>query len=91
MILGGDEAHPVGHAPGPHGVQVRRRRTGQGSTVSLFVDGTKDGEGRIDMTIPMVFSGDETCDVGKEGGSPVSPVYGLRGDEFKWHGQLGPD
>jgi hypothetical protein len=55
------------------------------------VDGTKDRDGRIDMTIPMVFSGDETCDVGKEGGSPVSPVYGPRGDEFKWHGQLGPD
>jgi hypothetical protein len=33
----------------------------------------KDGEGRIDMTTPMIFSGDETCDIGKEGGSPVSP------------------
>ena len=54
----------------------------KGGTVSLFVDGTKDGEGRIDMTIPMVFSGDETCDVGKEDGSPVSPDYGPCGDRF---------
>jgi hypothetical protein len=34
------------------------------------------------MTIPMIFSGDETCDVGKEGGSPVSPDYGPIGNEF---------
>jgi arylsulfatase len=54
----------------------------KGGTVSLFVDGMKDGEGRIDMTIPMVFSGGETCDVGKEGGSPVSPDYGPSGNEF---------
>jgi hypothetical protein len=54
----------------------------KGGTVSLFVDGTKDGEGRIDTTIPMIFSGDETCDVGKEGGSPVSPDYAATGNEF---------
>ena len=54
----------------------------KGGTVSLYVDGKKDGEGRIEMTIPMIFSGDETCDVGKEGGSPVSPDYGARNNEF---------
>jgi arylsulfatase A-like enzyme len=55
---------------------------GKGGTLSLFVDGKKDGEGRIDMTVPMAFSADETCDVGKEGGSPVSPDYGPTGNEF---------
>jgi arylsulfatase len=30
----------------------------------------------------MAFSCDETCDVGKEGGSPVSPDYGDKGNEF---------
>ena len=30
----------------------------------------------------MAFSGDETCDVGREYGSPVSPDYGPRGNEF---------
>ena len=54
----------------------------KGGTVSLYVDGQKDGEGRVDITIPMMFSADETCDVGKEGGSPVSPDYGPRGNEF---------
>jgi hypothetical protein len=54
----------------------------KGGTVSLFVDGNKDGEGRIDKTVPMIFSADETCDVGKEGGSPVSPDYGPSGNAF---------
>jgi arylsulfatase A-like enzyme len=60
----------------------------KGGTVSLYVDGTKDGEGHVGMTAPMIFSSDETCDIGKEAGSPVSPDYGPRGNEFsgevKW-------
>jgi arylsulfatase A-like enzyme len=55
---------------------------GKGGTVSLYVDGKKDGEGRLEMTIPMLYSGDETCNVGKDEGSPVSPDYGPRGNEF---------
>jgi arylsulfatase A-like enzyme len=54
----------------------------KGGTVSLFVDGKKDGEGRVERTVPMLFSADETCDVGKETGSPVSPDYGPRGNAF---------
>jgi hypothetical protein len=34
------------------------------------------------MTVPMVFSGDETCDVGKGTGSAVSPDYGAKHNEF---------
>jgi hypothetical protein len=30
----------------------------------------------------MVFSADDGCDVGLDGGSPVSPDYGSRGNEF---------
>jgi len=54
----------------------------KGGTVSLFVDGNKDGEGRVEQTVPMVFSADETCDIGKEFGSPVSPDYGPKGNEL---------
>lgn len=60
----------------------------KGGTVSLFVDGRKDGDGRVEMTVPMLFSADETCDVGKETGSPVSPDYGPSHNAFsgevKW-------
>ena len=55
---------------------------GKGGVVSLYVDGKKDGEGRVDMTVPMAFSADETCDIGREAGSPVSPDYGPQGNEF---------
>ena len=52
------------------------------ATVTLYVDGEKVGEGRVERTAPMVFSADETCDVGEDGGSPVSPDYGPHGNAF---------
>jgi len=54
----------------------------KGGNVSLFIDGQKVGEGRVEMTEPFGFSADETCDVGMEAGSPVSPDYGPRGNAF---------
>ena len=35
-----------------------------------------------DDTAPFAFSADETIDVGMEGGSPVSPDYGPKGNAF---------
>ena len=54
----------------------------KGGDVSLYLDGKKFGEGRIEKTVPMAFSADETCDVGSEGGAPVSPDYGPTGNKF---------
>jgi arylsulfatase len=71
---------------GKHQVRMEFKYDGgglaKGGAVSLFVDGKKDGEGRVDMTVPMLFSADETCDVGKETGSPTSPDYGPKDNEF---------
>jgi arylsulfatase A-like enzyme len=71
---------------GKHQVRMEFKYDGgglaKGGAVALFVDGKKDGEGRVDQTVPMVFSADETCDVGKETGSPVSPDYGPKDNEF---------
>ena len=33
---------------------------GKGGAVSLYLDGAKCGEGRVEGTVPMVFSADET-------------------------------
>ncbi len=55
---------------------------GKGGTASLFVDGKKVGEGKVAATAAMVFSADDGCDVGVDTGSPVSPDYGSRGNEF---------
>jgi arylsulfatase len=54
----------------------------KGGAVSLFIDGQKVGEGRVEMTEPFAFSADETADVGIEAGSPVSPDYGPKGNAF---------
>ena len=45
----------------------------KGGTVTLYVDGNAVGKGRLDHTVPMVFSGDETSDVGIKRGSPMTP------------------
>jgi arylsulfatase A-like enzyme len=54
----------------------------KGGNIALYVDGKSVGKGRVEQTVPMVFSADETCDIGKESGSPVSPDYGPTDNEF---------
>jgi arylsulfatase len=48
----------------------------KGGTVSLYLDGDKLGEGRVDATAAMIFSADDTLDVGEEGGALVTEDYG---------------
>jgi arylsulfatase len=71
---------------GSHQVRMEFKYDGggvaKGGAVTLYVDGKAVGQGRIDKTVPMAFSADETCDIGKEAGSPVSPDYGPTGNEF---------
>jgi arylsulfatase A-like enzyme len=71
---------------GPHQVRMEFKYDGnglgKGGDVVLYVDGKEVGKGRVAKTVPMVFSADETCDVGKEFGSSVSPDYGPEGNEF---------
>ncbi len=45
----------------------------KGGTVTLYIDGKAVGNGRLEQTIPMVFSADETSDVGVKRGSPMKP------------------
>jgi len=73
-------------APGDH--QVRMEFTydggglGKGGSVALFVDGEQAGQGRIDATVPMMFSADETTDIGSDTSTPVSDDYGPRDSHF---------
>ena len=55
---------------------------GKGGDVALFVDGTKVGSGRIDGTVPVIFSADETTDVGSDSATPVSDDYGPQTSTF---------
>jgi arylsulfatase len=54
----------------------------RGGLVSLFVNGQKVGEGRVERTQPMVFSADEGADVGLDEGTPVVEDYGSRDGVF---------
>ena len=48
---------------------------GGAATVTLFVDGDPVDEGHLDRTTPLVYSYDETTDVGCDSGSTVSDEY----------------
>ena len=78
----GDDAIPAGEH------QVRMEFTydggglGKGGDVALFLDGEQVGSGRVDGTVPMLFSADETTDVGSDSATPVSDDYGSKDSEF---------
>ena len=65
--------------PGGHQVRMEFAYDGgglaKGGDVTLFYDGDQVGQGRVEMTQPMVFSADETTDIGYESGTCVSPDY----------------
>ncbi|TFG75421.1 MAG: arylsulfatase, partial [Thermodesulfobacteriales bacterium] len=45
---------------------------GKGGVATIYVNGEKVAEGRIEKTIPAVFSGDETADVAKDDATQVA-------------------
>ncbi|TWT51923.1 Arylsulfatase [Thalassoglobus neptunius] len=60
---------------------------GKGGTATLFVDGKKVAEGRVEQTEPAVFSADETADVGVDDATQVvETLFGNRQEsEFTGH------
>jgi arylsulfatase len=54
----------------------------KGGAVTLYVDGEQVGQGRVEATQPMMFSGDETTDVGRDTASPVSDDYSREASVF---------
>jgi arylsulfatase A-like enzyme len=75
FYVGSDDEVPQGKH------QVRMEFTyagggmGKGGTVELFVDGKSAGKGEVAATAAMIFSADDTCDVGMEGGALVAEDY----------------
>jgi arylsulfatase len=55
---------------------------GKGGDVTLYYDGDEVGTGRVEATQPMVFSADETTDIGYESGTTVSPDYAAHTSHF---------
>jgi arylsulfatase len=78
----GDTAIPEGE----HQVRVEFTYDGgglgKGGAIGLFLDGEEVGQGRVDATTPMLFSADETTDVGTDSATPVSDDYGSADSGF---------
>jgi hypothetical protein len=54
----------------------------KGGDVTLYYDGTAVGSGRVEATQAMIFSADETTDIGHETGTTVTPDYTAQSSRF---------
>ena len=61
---------------------------GKGGTGTLYVDGNKVAEARIDRTQPNIFSADETADVGLDNQTPVALGIGYGPEETRFTGRI---
>ena len=77
-----DDAIP----PGSRQVRVEFAYDGgglaKGGNVTLYYDGSAAGSGRVEATQPMVFSADETTDIGYESGTTVTADYSAQTSRF---------
>ena len=71
---------------GTHQVRVEFAYDGgglaKGGDVVVYYDGTEVGTGRVGATQPMIFSADETTDIGYESGTTVTADYTAHGSRF---------
>ncbi|MEU7904986.1 arylsulfatase [Actinoplanes sp. NPDC049118] len=88
-VLGIQEFAVAADAPVPagrHQVRMEFAYDGgglaKGGDVTLYHDGTAAGRGRVGATQPMIFSADETTDVGYESGTTVTPDYTAGSSRF---------
>ena len=61
---------------------------GKGGTATLSVNGETVAEGRIEKTQPLIFSADETADVGLDNQTPVAVDIGIGRDETRFTGTI---
>src|SRR4051794_12427639 len=54
----------------------------KGGDVTLYYDGAAVGTGRVEATQPMIFSADETTDIGYQSGTPVTVDYTAKESRF---------
>jgi arylsulfatase len=59
---------------------------GKGGKLTLFINNNEVAEGRIEYSTPMLFSLDETADVGIDNATPVIENYGT--DKGKFNGKV---
>jgi len=80
---------PEALSPREHTILVKFNYPGGGvgkpADIELLVDGSGVAKGRIEKTIPIRLSLDETLDIGEDTGTPVSEDYKV---PFKFTGEI---
>ncbi len=76
------KALPAGKATIRYEFAYDGGKPGSGGKGTLSVNGKKVAEGRIERTVPFLFSADETTDVGMDNATPVTKEYKARDNEF---------
>ncbi|RLA30697.1 MAG: arylsulfatase [Gammaproteobacteria bacterium] len=61
---------------------------GKGGKATISVNGKAVAEGRIEKTQPLIFSADETADVGLDNQTPVAEGIGIGRDETRFSGKI---
>jgi arylsulfatase len=61
---------------------------GKGGMATLSVNGETVAEGRVEKTQPLIFSADETADVGLDNQTPVAEGIGIGRDETRFTGNI---
>jgi arylsulfatase len=71
---------------GAHEIEVQfdydGEGAGKGGDVTILADGEEIGSGRVEKTVPGVFSFDDFMDIGQDNGEPVVEDYGPGGGTF---------
>ncbi len=88
-LLGLQRVKAIGDGPldpGAHQIRLEFAYDGgglgKGGEQVLFVDGKHVGSARQEASIPMIFSGDETLDIGVDTGTSVSDDYTPEASRF---------
>ena len=82
FIVGSEKPLPAGERQVRMEFKYDGGGLGKGGVATLFVDGQKAGEGKIEATLATIFSADDGLDVGEDTGAPVSPEYGSSHNAF---------
>ena len=61
---------------------------GKGGTATMTVNGEMVAQGRIEKTQPLIFSADETADVGLDNQTPVAEDIGIGREETRFTGTI---
>jgi arylsulfatase len=85
--VGGEEKLPTGTVNIRYHFNFEGDAPGGGGTGTIYINDQKVSEGKIDKTVPFIFSGDETMDVGGDLALPVTDDY-PEGESNKFSGKI---